>query len=117
MPRAKGGPKTHRRHKKLLKLAKGFYGRSKNTYKQARQRVEHGLQHAYAHRRLRKREFRSLWIARINAAARRCELSYSRFMQGLKAAGIELDRKMLADLAVREPGMFADLAARARAAL
>ncbi len=110
MPRVKRGTKTRRRHKKLLKLAKGNVGGRRRGYRQARETVEKGLVYAYRDRKVRKREFRSLWIVRINAAARLHGLSYSRFIEGLKKAGVDLDRKVLADLAVREPGAFGDLA-------
>jgi large subunit ribosomal protein L20 len=110
MPRVKRGTKTRRRHKKLLKLAKGNVGGRRRGYRQARETVEKGLVYAYRDRKVRKRDFRSLWIVRINAAARLHGLSYSRLIQGLKKAGIDLDRKVLADLAVRDPGAFGDLA-------
>jgi large subunit ribosomal protein L20 len=110
MPRVKRGTKTRRRHKKLLKLAKGNVGGRRRGYRQARETVEKGLVYAYRDRKVRKRDFRSLWIVRINAAARLHGLSYSRLIQGLKKAGVDLDRKVLADLAVREPGAFGDLA-------
>ncbi len=110
MPRVKRGTKTRRRHKKVLKLAKGNVGGRRKNYRQARETVEKGLTYAYRDRKVRKRDFRSLWIVRINAAARLHGVSYSRLMQGLKKAGIDLDRKVLADLAVREPAAFADLA-------
>jgi len=110
MPRVKRGTKTRRRHKKLLKLAKGNVGGRRRGYRQARETVEKGLVYAYRDRKVRKRDFRSLWIVRINAAARLHGLSYSRLMQGLKKAGVDLDRKVLADLAVRDPGAFGDLA-------
>jgi large subunit ribosomal protein L20 len=110
MPRVKRGTKTRRRHKKLLKLAKGNVGGRRRGYRQARETVEKGLVYAYRDRKVRKREFRSLWIVRINAAARLHGLSYSRFVEGLKKAGVDLDRKVLADLAVRDPGAFGDLA-------
>jgi len=109
MPRVKRGPKARQRHKKVLKLAKGNVGGRRRGYRQARETVEKGLTYAYRDRKVRKRDFRGLWIIRINAAARRHGLSYSRLMQGLKKAGIDLDRKMLADLAVRDPGAFGNL--------
>src|SRR5207249_7491346 len=99
MPRAKGGPKTRRRHKKTMKLAKGYVGGRRKTYRQARETVERGLTYAYRDRKQRKRDLRSLWIVRINAAARANGMSYSRLMTGLRAAGVEVDRKMLAALA------------------
>ncbi len=117
MARVKRGVTTHARHKKVLKLAKGSRGRAKNTYRAAIQRVEKDLQYAYRDRRTRKRNFRSLWIQRINAGARQHGLTYSQFMNGLRKAGIELDRKVLADLAVREPAAFESLVGQAREAL
>ncbi len=110
MPRVKRGTKTRRRHKKVLKLAKGNVGGRRRGYRQARETVEKGLVYAYRDRKVRKRDFRSLWIVRINAAAHLHGLSYSRLMRGLKLAGVDLDRKVLADLAVRDPGAFGDLA-------
>jgi large subunit ribosomal protein L20 len=110
MPRVKRGTKTRARHKKILKLAKGNVGGRRKGYRQARPTVEKGLVYAYRDRKVRKREFRGLWIVRIGAAARIHGLSYSRFIAGLKKAGVELDRKVLADLAVRDPGAFGDLA-------
>lgn len=115
--RVKGGPRTRRRHKKILKLARGYYGRRSKTFKAANEAVIHALDYAYRHRRERKRDFRRLWIARINAAARLHGLSYSRFMHGLRAAGIAVNRKMLADLAVRDEAAFRVLVERAREAL
>ncbi len=117
MSRVKGGVTTRARHKKVPREARGYRGRSKNTYKMAAKRVEKGMQYAYRDRRAKKRSFRRLWIQRVNAAARANEMSYSRFMSGLKAAGIELDRKVMADLAVSEPETFAGLVEKARAAL
>lgn len=117
MPRAKSGVVAHARHKKVLKLAKGYQGRNSSCYRIALEKVEKGLQYAYRDRKVRKREFRSLWIARINAAARLSGLSYSRFMDGLSKAGIELDRKILADLAVCQPEAFAKLALSAKSAI
>ena len=116
MPRAKGGPKTRRRHKKTLKMAKGYVGGRRKTYRQARETVERGLTYAYRDRKQKKRDFRSLWIIRINAAARKHGLSYSRLMAGLKAAGVEVDRKMLAALALDDPAAFGELAALAKRA-
>ena len=110
MPRVKRGTKTRRRHKKLLKVAKGNVGGRRRSYRQARSTVEKGLTYAYRDRKVRKREFRNLWVIRINAAARLHGLSYSRFIAGLKKAGVDLDRKVLADLAARDPGAFGDLA-------
>jgi large subunit ribosomal protein L20 len=115
MPRAKGGPKTRRRHKKTMKLAKGYVGGRRKTYRQARETVERGLTYAYRDRKQRKRDFRSLWIVRINAAARANGLSYSRLVAGLRAAGVEVDRKILAALALDDPKAFAEIAGLARA--
>ncbi len=117
MPRVKRGVTSHARHKKVIKRAKGYRGRHKNCFRIALERVEKGLQYAYRDRRAKKREFRALWITRINAAARLSGLSYSRFMNGLQKAGITLDRKVLAEMAVNNPNDFAQLAASARAAL
>ncbi len=117
MARVKRGVTAHARHKKVLGQAKGFRGRSKNTYRSALQRLEKSLQYAYRDRRNRKRDFRGLWIQRINAGARQHGLTYSQFMHGLKTAGIVLDRKILADLAVREPDAFKSLVEQAGAAL
>lgn len=105
------------RHRKVLALAKGFRGRSKNNYRLALNRVEKALQYAYRDRRTRKRDFRRLWIQRINAGARSHGLTYARLIKGLKDAGIEIDRKVLSDLAVREPESFRSLVERAAAAL
>jgi len=115
MPRATSGPLTHRRHKKMLKLAKGYWGGRRRAYKLAKDTVLRGLKFAYRDRRVRKRDFRQLWIARINAAARLYGLSYSTFMHGLKQAHIDLDRKTLADLAVRDPEAFGQIVAVAKA--
>ena len=117
MARVKRGVTTHARHKKILKLAKGSRGRSKNTFRAAIQRVEKNLQYAYRDRRTRKRDFRSLWIQRINAGSRQHGLTYSQFMNGLKRAEIDLDRKILAELAVNEPAAFESLVGQAREAL
>ncbi len=117
MPRIKRGVTAHARHKKVLALAKGYRGRRKNVYRVAKQAVMKAGQYAYRDRRQRKRQFRALWIARINAGARQHGLSYSRFINGLKRASIELDRKVLADLAVFEKEAFGALAAQASAAL
>ena len=116
MSRVKGGPKTRRRHKKYLKAAKGFRGGRGTMYRSAREAVERGMAFAYQyeHRRLRKRDFRRLWIVRINAAAREYGLSYSRMMHGLKEAEVEIDRKVLADIAVNDPAGFARLAEMAK---
>jgi len=117
MARVKRGVTTHARHKKIIKLAKGARGRAKNTFRAAVQRVEKSLQYAYRDRRTRKRDFRGLWIQRINAGARQHGMTYSQFMNGLKRAEIELDRKILAELAVSEPAAFEDLVGQARDAL
>ena len=117
MARVKGGVSSHARHRKVIKAAKGYRGRRNNTFRTAVQAVEKGLQYAYRDRRVKKRQFRSLWIRRINAGARENGLSYSQFMNGLKKAGVELDRKVLADIAVREPEAFKALVTQAQAAL
>jgi len=117
MAHVKRGVTSHARHKKVLKLAKGYRGRRKSTIRVAMQAVEKAGQYAYRDRKVRKRTFRALWIQRINAAARLQDMTYSRFMNGLKLAGIELDRKVLADLAVREPEAFKAIADQAQAAL
>jgi large subunit ribosomal protein L20 len=115
MPRAKGGPKTRRRHKRQLKLASGFVG-GRKLYRQARNTLEKGLTYAYRDRKQKKREFRSLWIARINALVREHGISYSQFMGGLHKAGIELDRKQLAALAMEREQLFTELVRAAKAA-
>lgn len=115
--RVKRGVQARRRRNKILKLAKGFRGRSKNTIRQATQRAEKALTYAYRDRRNKKREIRRLWIIRIGAAARLQELSYSQFMSGLKKAGIELDRKVLADLGAEHPEAFAAVAGAAKESL
>jgi large subunit ribosomal protein L20 len=117
MPRVKRGVTARARHKKILKQAKGYRGRRKNVFRVAKQAVIKAGQYAYRDRRQRKRQFRALWIARINAAARECGLSYSRFINGLSKAGVELDRKVLADIAVFDKAAFAALADKARASL
>ncbi len=117
MSRVKGGTAAHARHRKIIKQAKGYYGRRKNTFRVANQAVEKAGQYAYRDRRARKRNFRSLWIQRINAAARELDMTYARFMNGLARAGIEVDRKVLADIAVKEPEAFKALADQAKAAL
>lgn len=117
MARVKRGVVARARHKRAVKQAKGYDGRNKNVFRTAVERVEKGLQYAYRDRRVRKRNFRSLWIQRINAGARENGLTYSQFMNGIKRAGIETDRKVLSDLAVREPAAFKALAERAQAAL
>lgn len=106
MARVKRGVTTHARHRKVIKAAKGYYGRRKNTFRTAVQAVEKAGQYAYRDRRVKKRNFRSLWIQRINAASRELGMTYGNFMHGLKLAGIEVDRKVLADIAVREPEAF-----------
>jgi large subunit ribosomal protein L20 len=110
MPRVKRGVTARARHKKVLKQAKGYYGARSRVYRVAKQAVIKAGQYAYRDRRQRKRQFRALWIVRINAAAREFGLSYSRFMDGLKKASVEIDRKVLADLAVRDKDAFAELA-------
>jgi large subunit ribosomal protein L20 len=115
MPRARGGPKTRQRRKKVLKQAKGYWGGRRRLYKSAAETVLRAGAFAYRDRRAKKRQFRSLWILRINAACRALGLSYSAFMRGLKGAGVTLDRKVLADLAVSDPAAFARLAETARA--
>lgn len=117
MSRVKRGVTTHARHRKVIKAAKGFYGRRKNTFRIANQAVEKAGQYAYRDRRTRKRNFRALWIQRINAAVREHGMNYGRFINGLSIAGIEVDRKVLADLAVREPDAIKALVAQAEAAL
>jgi large subunit ribosomal protein L20 len=117
MARVKRGVTAHARHKKVLALAKGYRGRGSTAFRIAIEKVEKGLQYAYRDRRNRKRDFRGLWIQRINAGAREHGLTYSQFMHGMKLAGLELDRKVLSDLAVREPEAFAAVVATARAAL
>ena len=117
MSRVNSGVPAHARHKKVLKQAKGYRGRNNAAFRIAKEKVEKGLQYAYRDRRVRKRNFRSLWIQRINAGARECGLTYSQLMNGLKKAGIELNRKVLADMALNEPGAFSTLIAQAKAAL
>ncbi len=117
MPRVKRGVTARARHKKVLALAKGFRGRRKNVFRIAKQAVMKAGQYAYRDRRAKKRVFRRLWIARINAAARSAGLSYSKFMAGLKKAQIELDRKVLADMAVHDPVSFGSIVEKAKAAL
>ena len=117
MARVKRGVTTHARHKKILKLAKGYRGRASTCFRIAIEKVEKALRYAYRDRRAKKREFRSLWIQRINAGARAHGLTYSRFIDGLKKANIALDRKVLSDIAIREPASFAALVAKAQAAL
>ena len=117
MPRAKRGNKRLERRKKILKLAKGYRGTKSKLYRSAKESVERGLNFACTGRKLKKRDFRSLWIVRIGAATRLNGLNYSQFMHGLKLAGIELDRKVLADLAVHQPETFAEVVAQAKSAL
>ena len=117
MARVKRGVAAHARHKKVLKLAKGYRGRAKVAFRVGIEKVEKGLRYAYRDRRAKKRNFRALWIQRINAGAREEGLTYSQLMNGLKRAGIELDRKVLADLAMREPAAFKSVVAQAQAAL
>jgi large subunit ribosomal protein L20 len=117
MPRAKRGNKRLEKRKKILKLARGYRGTKSKLYRSAKESVERGLNFAYTGRKLKKRDFRSLWIVRIGAAARLNGLNYSQFMHGLKLAGIELDRKVLADLAVHQPESFAAVVAQAKGAL
>ena len=117
MARVKRGVTAGARHKKMLHKAKGYYGARRKVYRVAKQAVIKAGQYAYRDRRTRKREFRALWIARINAAARACGLSYSKLIDGLKRAGIEIDRKALADLAFHEPAAFAAVAQQAQTAL
>ncbi len=117
MARVKRGVTAHARHKKVLAKARGYRGRNKNSFRIAIERVEKGLQYAYRDRRNRKRTFRRLWIQRINAGAREHGLTYSQFMNGLNKASIEIDRKVLSDLAIREPDAFKALVEKAAAAL
>jgi large subunit ribosomal protein L20 len=117
MPRVKRGTAARARHKKVLQQAKGYRGRRKNVYRVAKQAVMKAGQYAYRDRRQRKREFRALWIARINAAVRELGMSYSTFMAGLKRANIEIDRKVLADLAVMDKPAFAKIAGQVKASL
>ena len=117
MARTKGGPRAHKRHRKVIKAAKGYYGRRKSTFRTAVQAVEKAGQYAYRDRRAKKRNFRRLWITRINAAARLHDLRYSEFMHGLTLAGVELDRKVLSDMAVTAPKDFEALAKQAKDAL
>lgn len=117
MSRVKRGVTTHARHRKIIKKAKGYYGRRKNTFRIANQAVEKAGQYAYRDRRARKRNFRALWIQRINAGVREHGLTYSRFIDGLSRAGIEVDRKVLSDLAIHEPEAFKALVDQAQGAL
>lgn len=113
MARVKGGPRAHAKHRKVIKQAKGYYGRRKNCFRTAVQAVEKAGQYAYRDRRNKKRDFRKLWIVRINAAARLHGLKYSSLMHGLKLAGIELDRKSLSEIAIHDPKGFEALATQA----
>jgi large subunit ribosomal protein L20 len=117
MARVKGGVTAHARHKKVLKKAKGYYGRRSTTFRTANAAVEKAGIYAYRDRKVKKRTFRALWIQRINAAVREEGLTYSRFISGLAKAGIELDRKVMADIAMHEPAAFKGLVAQAQAAL
>ncbi|MBV9826374.1 MAG: 50S ribosomal protein L20 [Alphaproteobacteria bacterium] len=117
MARVKRGVTTHARHKKVLDLAKGYRGRGSKAYRIALEKVEKGLRYAYRDRRNKKRDFRGLWIQRINAGAREHGLTYSQFMHGIKLGGIDIDRKVLSDLAIHEPDAFAALATSAKAAI
>jgi len=117
MARVKGGPRAHARHRKVIKAAKGYYGRRKSCFRTAVQAVEKAGQYAYRDRRVKKREFRKLWIQRINAAARLHDLKYSTLMHGLKLAGIELDRKALSEIAIHDAAGFEAIAKSAQAAL
>ncbi|WP_457596389.1 50S ribosomal protein L20 [Hydrogenimonas sp.] len=117
MPRVKTGVVRRRRHKKILKLAKGFYSGRRKHFRKAKEQVERSLVYAYRDRKQRKRDFRKLWIIRINAACRLNDMNYSTFMHGLKKAGIELDRKILADMAMNNPAAFAKIVEQSKAAL
>jgi large subunit ribosomal protein L20 len=117
MPRVKRGVTAHARHKKILKLAKGFRGRRKNVFRIAKQAVMKAGQYAYRDRRTRKRVFRQLWIARINAASRGLGLTYSKFMAGLKKANIDIDRKVLSDMAIHDPAGFSSIVDKVKAQL
>ena len=117
MPRVKGGTVTRARRKKVLKLSKGYFGSKHTLYKVAKQQVMKSGNYAYRDRRQKKREFRKLWIARINAAARQNDISYSHLMNGLKLAGIEVNRKMLSEIAISDEKAFAELATKAKDAL
>lgn len=117
MTRVKGGTITRARHKKALKQAKGYFGSKHKLYKTAKEQVRHSLMYAYRDRRTKKRDFRKLWITRINAACRQNDISYSRFINGLSKAGIEINRKMLSEIAIDDPKIFAGLVATAKEAL
>jgi large subunit ribosomal protein L20 len=116
MPRAKGGPKTRARRKRVLDQAEGYWGAKSKLFRSATEQVDHSLKYAYRDRKARKRDFRRLWIARINAAARLNGVTYSRFIAGLTKSGVALDRKILADLAISDPSGFAKLVDTAKAA-
>ncbi len=117
MARVKRGVAAHAKHKKTIRAAKGFYGRRKNTIRTAKAAVDRSMQYATRDRRVKKRTFRALWIQRLNAAVRELGITYSRFIDGLAKAGIEIDRKVLSDLAIREPAAFAAIVEKAKAAL
>ena len=117
MSRVKGGASAHARHRKVVKAAEGYYGARKNLFRTANQAVEKAAQYAYRDRKARKRQFRRLWIQRINAAARQNGMTYATFINGLTKAGIDVDRKVLSDLAAQEPAAFTELAKQAQAAL
>ena len=117
MARVKRGVTSHAKHKKVIKAAKGFYGRRKNTIRIAKQAVEKAAQYAYRDRKRKKRTFRALWIQRINAAVRPFGLNYSKFIDGLAKAGVEVDRKVLSDLAITEPAAFQSIVEKAKAAI
>ncbi len=117
MARVKRGVTAHAKHKKVLKAAKGFYGRRKNTIRIAKQAVEKSKQYAYRDRKNRKRNFRALWVQRINAAVREHGLTYARFIDGINKAGVTIDRKVLSDMAIHEPAAFAAIVAQAKTAL
>ena len=114
MTRVKGGTITRARHKKVLKQAKGYFGSKHRLYKTAKEQVRHSLMYAYRDRRQRKRDFRKLWITRINAACRQNDISYSRFIEGLTKAGVEINRKMLSEIAINDPKMFSELVKTAK---
>lgn len=113
MPRVKRGIMTHKRHKKIISRAKGYFGARSHLFKTANEAVAHALQYAYRDRRTKKRDFRKLWIARINAAVRQNGMTYNRFIEGLTKAGVEIDRKILADMAINDQAAFAALVKKA----
>lgn len=117
MARVKRGVRAHQRHKKILKLARGYRGAKSRLFKMAKQQVVKSMAYAFAHRKQRRRDFRKLWITRINAAARMNNITYNRLMYGLKLAGININRKMLADLAINDPAAFTKLAETAQASI